>query len=424
MNKKLFGLLGALFIGAVPFAPMAQAQVACAITTPQAAAFTQLIRSAPNLDQQIFVTFMTGFSNGCITTSQASAFTGLVRSSPHVDQKVFVDFLVSFTRDATTNPTPTVTTATFAPTAVTDSTIAPQLKLTAHSKDARISTAANPLTPGDTAILIWNVPSTSTANMSCISVAGNIYPGVIITPVNSWRTPPLYTTTQYGIKCTNNNNMLSTTQYATVYVQNQITVAPIAPKTITLLSPNTGRNWYPGTSETVMWSSTEIPGSAEVLVRLRSVSTGQEYNLVFVSNNGSASVTVPTNVSLGAYYVEVKTSVGGQSYLDSSDHYIEVVEPSITLTHPNEGNYWYRNQSAQINWQTTGIPSSSQILIRLRSVSTNQEYNLVTVSNSGVTTITVTNSIPYDAYYVEVKTSVGGQSYMDSSDLYIKIVEL
>ncbi len=102
MNKKLFGLLGALFIGAISFAPVAQAQVACAITTPQAAAFTQLIRSAPNLDQQVFVTFMTGFSSGCITTPQASAFTGLVRSSPHVDQKVFVDFLVSFTSGNTT----------------------------------------------------------------------------------------------------------------------------------------------------------------------------------------------------------------------------------------------------------------------------------------------------------------------------------
>ncbi len=116
MNKRLLGLSVvfasvSILASVTSFAPMAQAQAACAITTPQASAFTQLIQSAPNLDQQIFVTFMTGFSNGCITTPQASAFTGLVRSSPHIDQQVFVDFLTSFTSGNTTTTTtaPTVT---------------------------------------------------------------------------------------------------------------------------------------------------------------------------------------------------------------------------------------------------------------------------------------------------------------------------
>ncbi len=104
-----------LLVGATSFAPTAQAQATtgCAITTAQASALTQLIRSAPNLDQNVFVTFMTGFSSGCITTPQASAFTQLIRSAPNLDQNVFVDFLTSFTSgNTTTTPTPTVPTPT------------------------------------------------------------------------------------------------------------------------------------------------------------------------------------------------------------------------------------------------------------------------------------------------------------------------
>ncbi len=113
-----------------------------------------------------------------------------------------------------------------------------------------------------------------------------------------------------------------------------ITPATYTTPTITLISPNTGKHWYPGTAEAVTWSSTGIPSSAEVLVRLRSVSTGQEHNLVFVGNNGSVSVTVPTNVSLGHYYIEVKTSVNNVSYSDSSYQYIKIMSAAVPSLFP------------------------------------------------------------------------------------------
>ena len=96
---------------------------------------------------------------------------------------------------------------------------------------------------------------------------------------------------------------------------------------------------------------------------------------------------------------------------------------SITIINPNGGGYWYRGNYAVVGWKTAGVPQDSQMLIRLRSVDTGQEYNLTTVNNSGRAEIAIPTTIPVGAYNLEIKTAVNGQSYLDASDSYFKVID-
>jgi hypothetical protein len=67
-------------------------------------------------------------------------------------------------------------------------------------------------------------------------------------------------------------------------------------------------------------------------VRLRS-EAGVEYYLQYnAMNTGESSdpYTNFSNIPVGSYKAEVKTSVNGQSYLDDSDNYFSIVAPSTS----------------------------------------------------------------------------------------------
>ncbi len=123
--------------------------------------------------------------------------------------------------------------------------------------------------------------------------------------------------------------------YSVVLGTATITVRDNRGPSITVTAPNNGAYWSHGGLQTVRWSTSNIAsGEYEVRVRLRSVSTGREYNLGSGSNTAgqSTSFTVPTTIPVDAYYVEVKTSVNNVSYSDSSDQYIKIVDTTITST--------------------------------------------------------------------------------------------
>lgn len=94
----------------------------------------------------------------------------------------------------------------------------------------------------------------------------------------------------------------------------------------------------------------------------------------------------------------------------------------IIVISPNGGGYYTSGNPIFVQWKTVNIPTDSQMLIRLRNVNTNMEYNLVTTSNDWSESVS-TSGIPVGAYNLEVKTAVNGQSYMDASDSYFKIIE-
>lgn len=156
---------------------------------------------------------------------------------------------------------------------------------------------------------------------------------------------------------------------ATVFVR---PVSTTQTPTITLLSPNGGAYWLPGSTQTVTWSTSNIAfGEYEVLVRLRSVSTGREYNLGSGSNIAgqptSFTFRVPTTIPVDAYYVEVKTSVNNVSYSDSSDQYIKIVydiKKFIQIIAPNGYERFSLSEKYEISWQEQGIGNVSVALYK------------------------------------------------------------
>src|SRR3989344_3301053 len=133
-------------------------------------------------------------------------------------------------------------------------------------------------------------------------------------------------------------------------------------------------------------------------------------------------------VAPGRYYVYVnvaskqqggyRTGIAGPIWIGATT----TVLSSITVVSPNGGGYYSKGEPFQVQWTTQNAPSDNQMLIRLRSTGTNQEYNLTTTLNDGFERVDL-SSVPAGAYTLEIKTAVNGQSYVDASDSYFKIVE-
>ena len=132
--------------------------------------------------------------------------------------------------------------------------------------------------------------------------------------------------------------------------------------------------------------------------------------------NGTYKPKFTVSNSAGSASAGMMVTVGGQSVPEAT--------PFITVINPNGGSYWYRGSGALVEWKTGGIPQDNQMLIRLRSIDTKQEYDLATVHNSGSAKIAIPTTVPVGAYNLEIKTAVNNQSYMDSSDSYLKVIDM
>ncbi len=158
------------------------------------------------------------------------------------------------------------------------------------------------------------------------------------------------------------------------------------------------------------------------------------YNATFSASfvsSGQLSVT-GTGLAQGSSYMlfvrnpNGQTSSGCSTYTSCSST-LSVATPAttasaITVISPNGGGYWYRGRTESITWSSTNIPSNNQVLIRLRSVSTNQEHNLLTATaNDGTESLVVPTSIPLGTYKLEIKTLI--DSILDASDSYFTIVD-
>ncbi|MEK7553907.1 MAG: peptidoglycan-binding protein [Patescibacteria group bacterium] len=171
-----------------------------------------------------------------------------------------------------------------------------------------------------------------------------------------------------------------------------------------------------------------LPVTSTSLIPVSGPYTGNavaNYTLPYGGPN-FAAITVPATASVGSYVVEVSDpSMGWATRLRTLPFYVgsSAQNSLITVTSPNGGGYWYRGRTESVTWSSINIPSNDQqVLIRLRSVDTNQEYNLLTSTvNDGAESLVVPTSIPLGSYRLEVKTLVG--SYLDASDSYFTIVD-
>ncbi len=103
--------------------------------------------------------------------------------------------------------------------------------------------------------------------------------------------------------------------------------------TITVLSPNGGETWQAGSSQTIRWTSSNIP-SDYVLIQF-SKGSNIVYDM-YARNIGSVSLIAPTSLGIGD---DFKVTVGyknseGVFYSDSSDSYFKIISSNIGNSAP------------------------------------------------------------------------------------------
>ncbi len=108
------------------------------------------------------------------------------------------------------------------------------------------------------------------------------------------------------------------------------------------------------------------------------------------------------------------------------------LQPSITITSPNGGETWIKGTPQYVAWQSSGIPKENNVTLRLRGEDDQREYPLYYANqsfdltlgatpNDGSQLVLFPRNLPNQGYRIEVKTSLGNQSYFDTSDSYFKI---
>ena len=108
--------------------------------------------------------------------------------------------------------------------------------------------------------------------------------------------------------------------------------------TITIISPNGGDTYRIGDDQGVVWKTTNVPSDQKLdVIRLRDYSTGKEYNLIsgFI-NDGNETITIPKTIPVGSYTLEIKSTVGQKTILDSSDSYFKIINPDTKIYEASE----------------------------------------------------------------------------------------
>ena len=316
----------------------------------------------------------------------------------------------------------TVGTATI--TVVDNTTNGPKLvpqSDTAGDIGAPVTIIGMGFTPGNTNNVYFGSPSATGrmlagANLAPTNIGGNFQTLFFTVPISiPVGTHPVSVTNSNGSSGTNDTNGNPVTYNVTVS----------SPK-ISSISP----------SPAPVGSTITISGKGfdQQLVNVDILSpSGQEMQVsgATPTDNGTQvsivlnAATVPT----GQYLVSVRNVGPGTPFGGVASRAApltvtgsETRPTSITVVSPNGGGYYSKGEPMHVQWTTTNIRFDSQMLIRLRSVGSGQEYNLTTTLNDGFERVDL-SSIPTGSYTLEIKTAVNGQSYLDASDSYFKIVE-
>ncbi len=424
-----------LFVGATSFAPMAQAQATtgCAITTAQAGAFTDLIRSAPTVDQQIFVNFMTSFSSGCITTAQAGAFTGLIRSAPSIDKQIFVKFLTDFTSGTSTTTQDYNAALEIARLKGADASIKANLSNAralaeiyydnSNNSYAGVCNTSSSKIP-ETRNLIMEVGSGTACNDSATAWA---------------MSAQLRTNTSQNF-CVDSTGVASVTSSqlgSSTSCSRTTTSAP----TITVIYPNGGEQLMFGVKDVdfrTEWKSANVTGNVTAYLhfpdggtcKIGTVPVSQGYLTARIGTNYQCPGLSRT-VTAGIYSVLLAADNGNpnddRGIRDESDKHFTVtlanqntIAPTIIVTFPNSGDRITKGSTYRITWDSQNV---SSLYIKLRKG--NDTYRGIpeegavsgVIANQGFYNWTVPTSLPDGSdYAIRVISSDG--SYISDGSMF------
>ena len=206
----------------------------------------------------------------------------------------------------------------------------------------------------------------------------------------------------------------------------------LAADTITVSSPNGGEVWEQGSTQTIRWTYTGIPG---VNVKIELYRNGAFSRLIIgrtpIGNGGSGSYTwtVPAGQKEDSRYKVKVSSTRKSSINDMSDKQFTITKAqpvsSITVTSPNGGETWPAGSAQTIRWTYTGDPGASVKIDLLKGGVVNRTItSSASIGNNGSGSCgwTVPASQQAGSDYRIRVTSTSDASCTDTSDSNISIV--
>ncbi len=154
-------------------------------------------------------------------------------------------------------------------------------------------------------------------------------------------------------------------------------------QTIKVVSPNGGEQWYAGSSNNIIWQSTNV---ANVKIEF-TIDGGATWSTIITStpSTGVYSWNRIPNVSSLQCKIRISDASDGVPS-DVSDNNFTITTPGnqlIEVTSPNGGEQWAAGTSQNITWSASGITN-----VKI-------EYTI----NNGITWNTITPSTPSTGFY-------------------------
>jgi hypothetical protein len=213
-----------------------------------------------------------------------------------------------------------------------------------------------------------------------------------------------------GAPCATARIRITSISFPTVFDASNTNFSIVQP-TITVLSPNGGEAWTSGTTQTILWTSTNLTGNVKIELSLDGGVTYPTVIAANTANDGSESWTLPGSGSSMAL-IRI-TSVNLPSVLDVSDNYFTILYPTVTVTAPNGGEIWGIGTIQTIHWSTAALTGNVKVELS-RDGGTTYETLFGSTPNDGTEAWTITGGATTNAR-VRV-SSVSFPSIFDSSD--------
>jgi len=132
---------------------------------------------------------------------------------------------------------------------------------------------------------------------------------------------------------------------------------------ITVISPNGGEQWQPGSTQTIYWSYLPPAGTA---VKIELYKGGTSNVVIAASTSigtgGSCSLdwTVPANQTPGSdYQIKITSTTTATISGISAGNFTIDASPAVTVTTPTGGENWAAGSTQTINWTYSGDPGST-----------------------------------------------------------------
>jgi hypothetical protein len=165
--------------------------------------------------------------------------------------------------------------------------------------------------------------------------------------------------------------------------------AAIVQATLTVTSPNGGEIWSGGSSQSILWSSSNLTGNVKIDLSLDGGATFPTVIAASTANDGSEAWTVPATGTASAR-IRV-ASVAIPAIADTSNANFTILQPAIAVTSPNGGETWGVGTAQAIHWTSVAISGNVKIELSRDGGST-YETLFASTTNDGVENWTVTGT--------------------------------